>query len=337
VLEDEPIDLIGFDEIELDQLKTPDPASPDEPVPEREDGPALSRPGDLWRLGPHHLICGDARDADVHARLIGEERLQTLMTDPPYNIEISTIVSTSHREFAHASGEMSRDEFATFLRDVLELAMSRLDDGAIGFVFMDWRQIEILLRVARECGYHYLNLIAWVKANAGMGSFYRSQHELVAVIKKPGRHNNRIQLGSRGRDRSNVWFAPGAGTPGSDARKMLSEHPTAKPVQLLADALIDVTDPGDIILDCFAGSGSTLIAADQTGRRARLIELDPSYCDVILKRWLDRGGEPPILAATGQSLDEVVAERCGDGPGEAMDDPGVLFLPKPHPVDCAKT
>lgn len=309
LLDEEPIDLLGFDSIELDQIMD-DGGSPEEDeVPEPLAGDPLTRPGDLWQLGEHRLICGDARDPNVLAALLGRELAQLLLTDPPYNIAISSIVSTRHREFAHASGEMSSGQFAEFLGQFLSAARDVMLDGAIAQVFMDWRQIEILLREGREAGLELLNLVTWVKANAGMGSFYRSQHELVAVMKKPGDHKNRIQFGKKGRNRANVWFAPGAGTLGSEAREMLKEHPTSKPVQLLADAMIDVTDPGDIVLDCFGGSGSTLMAAGRTGRIARLIELDQTYCDVILRRWMAAKGCEPVLAATGQTWNEVVNER----------------------------
>lgn len=321
LIEEEPIDLLGFDSIELDQIMDAGDMSDEDEVPEPEPGPPITRPGDLWRLGEHRLICGDARDPTVLASLLGRDKVQLLQSDPPYNIAVSSIVSTRHREFAHASGEMSDDQFAEFLGEFLVAARNVMVDGAIAQIFMDWRQIEILLRVGRETGLELLNLVAWVKANAGMGSFYRSQHELIAVMKQPGEHKNRIQFGKKGRNRANVWFAPGAGTMGSEAREMLKEHPTSKPVQLLADAIIDVTDPADIVLDCFGGSGSTLMAAERTGRKARLIELDQAYCDVILRRWLTATGEEPTLIASGQCLSEVAAERQGGGVETGKDAP----------------
>jgi DNA modification methylase len=320
-IEEQPIDLLGFDGIELDQLKEEDEedATPEEEPEEPRDGPTITRAGDIWMLGEHRLICGDARFESVLSALLGEERVQMLFTDPPYNIAISSIVSTKHREFAHGSGEMSQSEFAQFLSDVLAATKPMMLSGALAFIFMDWRQIEILLRIGRESGFELLNLIAWVKANAGMGNFYRSQHELVAMFKKPGEHKNRIQLGANGRNRANVWFAPGAGTLGSEAREMLKEHPTSKPVQMLADAIIDVTDPGDIILDCFGGSGSTLMAAEKTGRKARLVEIDEAYCDVVLRRWMQATGKDAILEATGQPFVEVAAERLAEDKIDSTD------------------
>lgn len=319
LIEEEPINLLGFDDIELDTiLADEDPVI--DVTKELSEGPPISKPGDIWVMEGHRLVCGDALDPAVYGALMGDQTAQAMITDPPYNIAIGTIVSTKHAEFAQASGEMTVDEFAQFLAGFVQQALVVMDDGAIAFVFMDWRQIEILLRVLRECGTDYLNLVAWVKANAGMGSMYRSQHELVAVVKKPGPHNNRIQLGSKGRNRANVWFAPGAGTTGTDSREMLKDHPTPKPVQMLVDAIIDVTEPGNIVLDCFGGSGSTLIAADRSGRCARLIELDQHYCDVIIRRWQKHSGKPAILASTGETFEEVgisrVSSEDAGGPEE---------------------
>lgn len=211
LIEEEPIDLLGFDSIELDQIMDAGSNPDEDEVPEPEPGPAVTCAGDLWQLGNHRLVCGDAREPRTLAALLGEERVQLLLTDPPYNISVSTIVSTKHREFAHGSGEMSREQFAEFLSAFLIAAREVMVDGAIAMVFMDWRQIELLLRVGREADLEHLNLVVWAKANAGMGSFYRSQHELVAVLKRPGEHKNRIQFGKKGRNRANVWFAPGAG------------------------------------------------------------------------------------------------------------------------------
>lgn len=311
IVEDERIDLLGFDSIELDQIRSVEEEAEDGPD-EPEPGPAVTRLGDVWILGSHRLICGEARDTHVLARLLGDDKVQLLATDPPYNIAVSTIVSTKHEEFAHASGEMTPEQFATFLSDFLTPARDAMVEGAIAFVFMDWRQIEILLRVGREAGLELSNLVTWVKSNAGMGSFYRSQHELVAVFKKPGQHKNRIQFGKKGRNRANVWFAPGAGTQGTDARAMLKEHPTSKPVRLLSEAIIDVTDPGDIVLDCFGGSGSTLIAAERTDRLARLIELDPGYCDLIVRRWQGETGKDAVLGGSELTFDEICRARLVD-------------------------
>jgi DNA modification methylase len=311
LLEEQPIELLGFDSIELDQIMLDEEEEPDEVFEVSERDP-VSRSGDLWLLGEHRLICGDARDASVHARLLGDDKVQLMLTDPPYNIAVSTIVSTKHEEFAFASGEMSKDEFLAFLRDFLAAAYPSLVAGAVTFAFMDWRQIGLLLQAGSDNDLELLNIIAWVKANAGMGSMYRSQHELVAMFKKAGEHKNRIQLGRKGRNRANVWFAPGAGTLGTDARELLKEHPTSKPVQMLVDAILDVTDPGDIVLDPFGGSGSTLIAADKLKRRARLIEYEPKYCDVIIRRWQQTAQGQAVLEETGETYDEVDARRSDE-------------------------
>ncbi|WP_179187171.1 DNA modification methylase [Sphingomonas sp. TZW2008] len=308
LIEEQPIELLGFDAVELDQIMVEEQADDEETV-DIAEGPAVTRAGDLWILGDHRLLCGDAREATNYDVLMPGEQAQLILTDPPYNIAVSDIVSTQHAEFAFASGEMSDDEFAAFLTGFISAALPVLVKGAVVFAFMDWRQIELLLRAGRGTGLELLNIITWVKANAGRGSLYRSQHELVAMFKTHGEHKNRIQLGKRGRNRSNVWFAPGAGTAGSDARAFLKEHPTSKPVQLLVDAMLDVTDPGDIVIDAFGGSGSTLIAAERTKRRARVIEYEPRYCDLIVRRWEAANGGTALLAATSSSFADTARER----------------------------
>ncbi|OAN99209.1 hypothetical protein A8B75_19320 [Sphingomonadales bacterium EhC05] len=310
ILEDQPIQLLGFDGPELDQILSPE-ADEEPPAPEPlADATPVSKVGDIWELGDHRLICGDACQPETLELLMGDDRAQMMLTDPPWNIRVSDIVSTKHREFAQASGEMSAEQFAVFMRSFLEQANIYLDVGAVELVFIDWRQLGLLLNTAADSKLELLNIICWVKNQPAMGSLWRSQHEMVAAFKKPGgKHKNNIQLGAKGRNRSNCWFAAGAGTIGSEARSMLSEHPTSKPVSLLTEALMDVSDRGDIVLDCFGGSGSTLIAAQKTGRRARLIELDPLYCDVILRRWMDETSEEPIHASSGQNFSQVSLEN----------------------------
>lgn len=333
VIEEQPIDLLGFDNVELDQIMLDEEEEPGERVVTMLKA-AVTQPDDLWLLGPHRVLCADALAPDSYAALMGDERAQVMLTDPPYNIAVSSIVSTAHEEFAQASGEMSDDEFSAFLLNFLTAATARLDPGAVAYVFMDWRQIDLLLLATRTLKMERLSVVAWVKSQPAMGSFYRSQHELVAVVKMPGDYNNRIQLGVNGRNRSNVWFSAGAGTGGSDAREMLGDHPTPKPVGTLVEALLDVTEPGDIVLDGFGGSGSTLIAAERCGRCARLIELAPKYCDLIVRRWEAETGEQALLERTGQSWVataadrgvDIAADEVEDMPKDAGDDP----IPKPR-------
>jgi DNA modification methylase len=309
------LEITGFETAELDALLADpvDAADPDDEAPEPDLSAAVTRLGDVWQTGAHRLVCGDARDPEVLSALMGEERADLVFTDPPYNVPIDGHVCGSgavkHREFAMASGEMSPSEFQDFLKKTLQAAAQASRDGAIHFVCMDWRHLGELIAAGQDVYTELKNLIAWVKTNAGMGSFYRSQHELVLVFKVgKAAHTNTFGLGDKGRYRTNVWTYPGVNSFGR-SQKDLALHPTVKPVALIADAIKDVSRRGEIVLDIFAGSGSTLIAGERTGRRARLVEIDPAYCDVIIQRARDRLGLTAELAATGQSFEEVAFER----------------------------
>ena len=314
------IELLGFSTTEIDltiagETKNAGDADPVldaiEPV---AAGPATTRLGDLWKLGPHRLLCGDARSKeDVH-HLCNGKQAALLFTDPPYNVPIDGHVTglgrVRHREFALASGEMDAVTFTDFLRQSLQAAASGLSDGAIAYVCMDWRHMRELLNAGHDAFDELKNVCVWNKTNGGMGSFYRSKHELVFVFKK-GRapHVNNFGLGDTGRYRTNVWDYPGISSLGSTRDEELAMHPTVKPVALIADAIRDCSRRGDLLLDVFGGSGSTLIAADQCGRRARLIELDPLYCDTIVRRFERVTGERAVLAETGATSADVGPER----------------------------
>lgn len=311
------IELTGFSIPEIDELLTLGNSGESEvPIPETPTPEStVTRPDDVWQLGPHRLICGDCRERQVLERLTGHRKARLVITDPPYNVRINGhaggLGRVQHREFAMASGEMSQEAFTTFLTDSLaQFARSSLD-GALHYVFMDWRHIEELLSAAQAVygAEAMMNLCVWRKSNGGMGSLYRSQHELVFVFKK-GQipHINNVELGKNGRYRTNVWDYVGVNTFGGD-RDALALHPTAKPVRLIADAMLDASKRGDIVLDGFAGAGSTLLAAEHTGRIFRGIEIDPAYVDVTARRWCDHTGEPAIHAETGQSFDEMRATR----------------------------
>ncbi len=299
-----PVEVAGFDPAELDTLLLDDDPPPHEEGPLEPDGDAagIAQEGDLWRLGRHLLICGDARDREVYARLFADGRwVQLVLTDVPFNVPIvGHVTGGRHREFAMASGEMSRDEFAAFNAAWIAACLHHLSNGGLLATFIDWRSVELVLAVGRGLGLSLLNLVVWAKENAGMGSTWRSQHELLPVFRHgDAAHRNNVELGRHGRHRSNLWTYPGASTMGSDARKGLKFHPTTKPVALLSDALLDVTDRGDVVLDPFLGSGSTLIAAEKTRRICRAIELDPLYVDVAIRRWRAlTGEEPELLDAT---------------------------------------
>lgn len=275
---------------------------------------AVTRRGDLWVLGSHRLLCGDAREAGDVARLMDGERADLIFTDPPYNVRIDGHVSglgaARHREFAFASGEMSQDQFIAFLTQTLGNMAEAARDGAIAFVCMDWRHMREVLDAGEAVFSELKNLCVWNKTNGGMGTFYRSKHELIFVFKVGSApHVNSFGLGTSGRYRTNVWDYPGVSSLGRERAEALAMHPTVKPVALVADAIRDCSRRGDIVLDGFGGSGATLIAAESCGRIARLIEYDAAYCDVILERWRRVTGKTPILATTGQDLDVVRAER----------------------------
>jgi len=320
------VELLGFTTTEIDLIidgPADDNIDPQldaqEPV---ADGPAVCRPGDLWHLGPHRLLCGDARSAADVERACGGETARLLFTDPPYNVPIQGHVSglgkVRHREFAQASGEMDEAGFTSFLTETLVAAASQLEDGAIAYVCMDWRHMAELLSAGRAVFDEFKNLCVWNKTNAGMGSFYRSKHELVFVFKKgKSPHLNNFGLGDSGRYRTNVWDYPGISSLGATRDEELAMHPTVKPVALIADAIKDCCKRGDLVLDTFAGSGSTLIAADQCGRRACLIEIDPHYCDTIIQRFQKVTGETAHLADTGETFEATgSARRPTGGPEE---------------------
>ena len=288
------VTVTGFETAEVDiliqDLNTAAPDEADE-VPEIDRSmPAVSRQGDLWRIGNHVLLCGDALNRDHYAALLGAKKAQMVFTDPPYNVAIAGNVSglgkVKHREFAMASGEMSPDEFAKFLEAVFIQLIDFSANGSIHYVCMDWRHIRELLDAAATPYGELKNLCVWSKTNAGMGSFYRSQHELVFVFKKGSApHINNVELGRFGRNRSNIWNYAGLNTFGSDRDAELAMHPTVKPVALVADAILDCSKRGGIVLDVFAGSGTTLIAAEKTGRFGHGIEIDPYYVDTIINRF----------------------------------------------------
>lgn len=314
------VTLTGFSlaevDLTLDRAREASPSTPDAaadlipPLPAQ----AVTRPGDLWQLGSHRLLCGDARSPEDVSRLAGGDPIDLIFTDPPYNVPIeghvSGLGSVRHREFAFASGEMSKDEFTAFLALTLSNAARVAKDGAIAFVCMDWRHMREILDAGEAAFTELKNLCVWNKTNGGMGSFYRSKHELVFVFKvgtEP--HTNSFGLGETGRYRTNVWDYAGISSLGANRADELAMHPTVKPVALVADAIRDCTRRGETVLDLFAGSGSTLIAAETCGRQARVLEFDPLYCDTIITRWERYTGKQALLAETGASFEAVAALR----------------------------
>lgn len=316
------LSITGFELPEIDIMIGELDATPAEvaaiadEIMQPDDGPAVTRPGDVWVMGAHRLICGDALEADTYAELMRDDRAQMVFTDPPYNVPIAGHVSgmgkVKHREFAMAAGEMSREAFTGFLTRVCQHLAAHSADGAMHFVCMDWRHAGELL-AAGEAAYSELkNLCVWAKTNGGMGSLYRSQHELVFVFKSgTAAHINNIELGVHGRYRTNVWSYAGVNSFGAN-RDDLALHPTVKPVELVADAIRDCSHRGGIVLDAFGGSGTTLIAAERTGRRGRAIELDPRYCDVIVRRMQAVCGITAVIEGTGEGFAEIEATRASD-------------------------
>ncbi len=311
-LEDLDLAVTGFELPEIDALFLDDELNPaDDELPEQDAGPPVTRLGDVWRLGKHCVACGDARNPDVYVTILKGQLVRFVFTDVPFNVKIKGhVTSGKHAEFPMASGELNRKDFGGFNTAWMDCCKAWLMPGGLLATFIDWRSVALVIACAQELGLDLINLIAWVKTNGGMGSLYRSQHELLPLFKKPGAsHINNVQLGKHGRYRTNVWQYPGASSLGSDARRGLADHPTVKPVAMLEDALLDLTLLSDLVLDPFAGSGSTLIACEKTGRRCRAIELEPRYVDLIVRRWEQLTGKVAMLEATGEGFAETAARR----------------------------
>ena len=317
------VELTGFETAEADILletqlaagiTTVDPA--DVFPPADRAAPAASRLGDCWLLGHHQLYCGDSLAAESYEKVLAGSRAAMVVTDPPFNQKIQGHVSglgkVKHREFAMASGEMSRTEFITFLTNSMRLLVQFSRDGSIHYIFMDAAHLLDIAVAGAEIYTEFKALCVWNKKSGGMGSLYRSKHELIFVYKNgTAPHQNNILLGKYGRYRTNVWDYAGANSFGANRDADLAAHPTVKPVALIADAIRDCSKRGDVILDPFAGSGTILLAAQRTGRRAAAIELDPHYVDTAIKRWQDATGAQATLSTTGQTFSEVTADREG--------------------------
>lgn len=313
------IELTGFEQPEVDEALAEQQEASVEPDQPEDDTPppcslATTRLGDYWRIGRHGLVCGDAKDASAVQALMGDDLAHMMLTDPPFNVKIGGNVCglgrIRHREFVEASGEMSDEEFIEFLYESLVLASKYCRNGAIAFVFIDWRHLKEALAAGHRVFSMLKNVCVWVKANGGMGAFYRSRHEMVLAWKVgDAPHTNNFGLGGKGRYRTNVWTYAGVNSFRPGRMDELALHPTVKPVALVADAIRDVSNRGEIVLDVFGGSGTTLIAAEKTGRSARLVELDPIYCDVIIRRWQKLTGKEAILLSTGETFEDVTITR----------------------------
>jgi DNA modification methylase len=312
------LEVTGFEMGEIDVMIEGLSSSAEEEAaeePAQAEGPEVCQLGDLWLLGGNRVFCGNSLDSASYRELMQDERAAMVFTDPPYNVAIDGHVggkgAIQHREFAMASGEMTEEQFTEFLAQSCKLLAADSIDGSLHFICMDWRHITELMLAGKQAYTELKNLCVWAKDNGGMGSLYRSQHELVFVFKHgKASHCNNVQLGQFGRYRSNVWSYPGVNSfsRSTEEGNLLALHPTVKPVALVADAILDCSRRGDIVLDAFLGSGTTVIAAEKTGRRCFGIELDPRYVDTIIRRWQAFTKLEAQHARTGKSFAESEAE-----------------------------
>ncbi len=306
-------------DLTLDTARDSNPdaqSGPEDEIPAMSDR-AVTRVGDVWMLGRHRITCGDARSVADYEALLQGEQVDLVFTDPPYNVPIDGHVCGSgrirHREFAMGVGEMSKSAFTSFLIETLGPMAKACRDGAIAFVCMDWRHMGELLAAGEAVFSELKNMCVWNKSNGGMGTFYRSKHELVFVFKVGDEaHVNSFGLGESGRYRTNVWDYPGVTSLGAKRAETLGMHPTVKPTALVADAIRDCSKRGDVVLDGFGGSGTTLIAAESCGRKARLIEFDPLYCDTTIRRFERLTGKQAVLHGSALSFEAVAMERAGE-------------------------
>jgi DNA modification methylase len=319
ILDDEiDISLTGFEVTEIDLILNAAPVDTnnDDEILE-EAAVVVTQPGDLWHLGEHRIFCGDARQEPSFSALMRDSRAAVAFIDPPYNVVIDGHATgngkTHHNEFRMASGEMSKGEFTEFLAASLSRLAAWTNNGSVHFVCMDWRHMPELLAAGERVYDSLLNVCVWAKDNGGMGSLYRSQHEMVFVYKNGnGTHRNNVQLGRFGRYRTNVWQYPGANTTSRTGEEgnVLAMHPTVKPVALIADAILDCSARGEIVLDSFLGSGSTLLAAERVGRVCRALEIEPRYVDLAIRRWQKLTGERATHAISGMAFDELAATEA---------------------------
>ncbi len=309
------IEVTGFETAEVDFCIDGVPSSqeddPTDKLPETSDNQiAVTQLGDIYVLGQHRLICGDAIKEKTYRLLMESKVAHAVISDPPFNVKIQGHVCGSgkikHREFAMATGEMSEEQFIDFLASFITYMVKFSKDGSLHYLFMDWRHLYELISAGKQHYSELKNICIWNKTNGGMGSFYRSKHEMVVVFKNGTEsHINNVELGKYGRYRTNVWDYKGVNSFGS-GQKDLEMHPTVKPVAMIIDAIKDCTKRNDIVLDAFTGSGTTLIACEKSGRIARCIELDPLYCDLIVRRWQELTGKDAILQETGETFNQRV-------------------------------
>jgi len=317
ICNDFDITITGFEDVEIDVMNNPlEKKSADKKlnqIPYIPENEIISKIGDIWIMGNHRIICGNSLQPKTFQKLIGDKVADMILQDPPYNVKISGHVCNSgsikHKEFAMASGEMKSDEFRKFLSSNFALCEQYLKDGGLSYNFMDWRHMGEIMTAGNETYTNLQNMCVWVKSSGGMGSLYRSQHELCFIFKKGKEsHTNNVELGKNGRYRTNVWHYAGVNSFGQH-KNDIKLHPTVKPVEMLRDAILDVTKRGDIILDSFLGSGSTLIASEKSGRICYGIEFEPLYIDTTIRRFKELFGIDAIRKSDGKTYPELLSEK----------------------------
>jgi DNA modification methylase len=319
------LELTGFDAVEIDHLLEADVpkfnvVEDGEQIPAPQK-PAITALGDIWSCGHHYIGCGNAHDQAFVDKISKGVGARMCFVDPPYNVPIEGFVSgngrTHHREFVQGVGEFNPDQFIAFLAKSLAVLQRSASDGALIYACMDWRHTYEILVAGRQCGLTLFNLCIWAKTTPGMGSLYRSQHELICVFKVgSASHTNNVELGRHGRNRSNLWTYRGMNSFGGDRNMLIASHPTVKPVLMIADAIRDVTKRGDAVLDTFLGSGSTIMAAEETGRVGVGIDLDPLYVDVAVRRWQKQTKRDAVHAETGEHFDDRAKRLAAEEPEE---------------------
>lgn len=319
ICDDLDINIIGFDDVELDVLMNPEQKDADPKannVPYISESEIVSKVGDIWNIGEHRIICGNSLEQETFKKLLGSRRADMVLSDVPYNVKIQGHVCGSgnikHKEFAMASGEMSVDEFTKFLSTNFVLCAKFSRPGSLHYNFIDWRHVGEMLSAGRGAFTDFINMCVWVKSSGSMGSLYRSQHELCFIFKNGKEpHINNVELGKHGRYRTNAWFYAGVNSFGKH-KNDIKFHPTVKPTELLKDAILDVTKRGDLVLDCFLGSGSTLLAAHQAKRICYGIELEPLYVDTAIRRFRDMFGIDAIRESDGKTYSELLNEKLSN-------------------------
>lgn len=313
--------ITGFDMGDIDLILEGKEAKADPKannIPFIPDNEVVTREGDIWILGEHRIICGNSLQKETLSPLMEDKKADMVFTDPPYNVKINGHVcgagNVQHKEFKFASGEMTVEEFTQFLKTSFELLCMFSKDGSLHYICMDWRHIKEIM-MAAEVYDQFKNLCVWRKDNAGMGSFYRSQHELIFMFKHGKEpHINNVELGIHGRYRTNVWNYAGVNTPSAENAEKRAMHPTVKPVELIKDAILDASNRGGVVLDTFLGSGSTLIAAEKAGRICYGVELEPKYVDTAIRRYESLGEKYiAIHAASGKTYQELLSAKRTEG------------------------